>query len=117
MNHPLRKPFLHPEYLRGANLRYCLLTLLSDSVRPRTITELRVDLERLGLNVGGSDPNKVIADVLRYELGLGRVRRTGRGRYESGFRPNTTVRRHRARLRDLVAKSIENRKSEQDFSL
>jgi hypothetical protein len=38
-------------------------------------------------------------------LRLGRVRRTGRGRYESRYRPNTTVRRHRARLQDLVAKA------------
>ncbi len=117
MNNPYRRPYLHPEDLRGANLRYCLLTLLSESGRPHSIAELRATLEGLGLTVGGSDPNKVISDVLRYELGLGRVRRTERGRYESRFRPNTTVRRHRARLKDLVAKARESRKRADRLSL
>ena len=94
MNYSPRAPYLRPHDLRGANLRYCLLTLLSEARSPRSIAELRAALEQLGLTVGGSDPNKVISDVLRYELRLGRVRRTGRGRYESRYRPNTTVRRH-----------------------
>ena len=105
MNYSPRAPYLWPDDLRGANLRYCLLTLLFQAECPRSIAELRAALEQLGLTVGGADPNKVIADVLRYELRLGRVRRTGRGRYESRYRPNTTVRRHRARLQDLVAKA------------
>jgi len=105
MNYSPRAPYLKPHDLRGANLRYCLLTLLYQAGSPRSIAELRTALEHVGLTVGGTDPNKVISDVLRYELRLGRVQRTERGRYESRYRPNTTVRRHRARLQDLVAKA------------
>ncbi|CAB4734194.1 unannotated protein [freshwater metagenome] len=112
-----RRPlFLYPESLCGANLRYCLLTLLHQEGKPRKIAELRAALEQLGLTVGGADPNKVISDVLRYELRLGRVARTGRGQYESRYRPNTTVRRHRARLQALVAKARLNAKSAGGFS-
>ncbi|MEI7885992.1 MAG: hypothetical protein WCJ04_01270 [Actinomycetes bacterium] len=113
----VRPLYLHPEYLCGANLRYCLLTLLDQRGRPCKIAELRAALEQLGLTVGGADPNKVIADVLRYELRLGRVARTGRGQYESRYRPNTTVRRHRLRLQALVAKARSNANSTGGFSL
>ncbi len=92
---------LKPHDLRGKNLRYSLLTLLWRH-GPATIGELRSQLESLGLRVGGRDPNKTIGDVLRWEVSKGRVRRLSRARYEALPRPDTTTRRHRDRLRDLV---------------
>ena len=96
--------WLQPHNLRGANLRYSLLTLL-DERGPSTIAELRRELERRGLRVGGRDPAKTIADVLRYECSIGRVRRVGRGSYRAMPRPETTSRRHRDRLRDLTSEA------------
>jgi hypothetical protein len=96
---------LRPHDLRGRNLRYCLLTVLADAREPCTIAALLGRLDRLGLRVGGTDPHKVVSDALRYEDRLGRVRRVRRGVYASGYRPDTTVRRHRDRLRDLIAVS------------
>ncbi len=95
---------LRPHDLRGKNLRYSLLTLLWRH-GPATIAELRGRLESLGLVVGGRDPNKTIGDVLCWELEKGRVRRLSRGRYAALPRPDTTTRRHRDRLRDLVAEA------------
>ena len=95
---------LRPHDLRGKNLRYSLLTLLWRH-GPATIAELRARLESLGLVVGGRDPNKTISDVLCWELKKGRVRRLSRGRYAALRRPDTTTRRHRDRLRDLVAEA------------
>ncbi len=92
---------LRPHDLRGKNLRYSLLTLLWQH-GPATIPELRGRLESLGLVIGGRDPNKTIGDVLRWEFKKGRVIRLERGRYAALPRPDTTTRRHRDRLRDLV---------------
>ena len=92
---------LRPHDLRGKNLRYSLLTLLWYH-GPATIAELRARLESLGLVVGGRDPNKTIGDVLRDEVTTGRVQRVSRGCYAALQRPDTTTRRHRDRLRDLV---------------
>lgn len=103
--------WLRPHDLRGANLRYCLLTLMDNAGRPCSIGELRRSLEALGLVVGGRDPAKTIADVLRYECQIGRVRRTARGRYQVNRRPDTTLRRHRDRLRDLVHEGARRRAS------
>jgi hypothetical protein len=103
---------LQPDQLRGANLRYSLLTLLAEAGEPLTIGELRRELERRGLSVGGRDPAKTIADVLRYEHSLGRVMRVGRGRYLTVPRPDTTERRHRDRLRDLVDEGGRRRGAE-----
>ena len=101
--------WLRSDDLRGANLRYCLLTLMADSGRPCSIADLRARLEQRGLAVGGRDPSKTIADVLRYECRSGRVRRTARGWYQVGHRPDTTARRHRDRLRDLMQEGIRRR--------
>jgi hypothetical protein len=101
---------LRPHDLRGADLRFSLLTLLHRARRPCSIPELHGDLLELGLVVGGADPAKTISDVLRHETRKGRVRRVRRGWYEEGRpRPDTTVRRHRDRLGDLVAKAAEQR--------
>ena len=100
--------WLEPHDLRGKNLRFALLTVLAEQ-GPGSITELRQRLERLGLVVGGANPAKTIGDVLRYECIKGRVSREGRGRYRAGFRPETTRRRHRDRLRDLVREGDRRR--------
>ncbi len=100
--------WLEPHDLRGKNLRFALLTVLAEQ-GPGSISELRCRLERLGLVVGGANPAKTIGDVLRYECIKGRVSREGRGRYRAGFRPETTRRRHRDRLRDLVREGDRRR--------
>jgi hypothetical protein len=92
---------LRPDDLRGADLRFSLLTLLHDSGRSCSIPELRDMLSRRGLVVGGPDPAKTIGDVMRLEVKKGRVHRVERGRYRSLPRPDTTTRRHRSRLIDL----------------
>ena len=98
------RAWLQPHDLRGRNLRYSLLTILHDAARPMRIAELIRELERLGLVVGGRDPHKTVGDVLRYEVGLGRVRRVARGTYRIGeIRPATTAYAHRRRFQDLVA--------------
>lgn len=88
--------------LRGANLRYSLLTVLHQQASTMSIAELIEALETMGLTVGGPVPNKTVSDVLRSELRNGRVRRVRRGHYASLPRPDTTTRRHRDRLRRLV---------------
>lgn len=100
--------WLRPDDLRGASLRYALLTLLAD-LGPSTIKELLEQLERRGLRVGGRDPAKTVADVLRYECRKGRARRVDRGRYRALTRPDTTRRRHRARLVDLMGEAERRR--------
>ena len=96
--------WLQPHDLRGRNLRYSLLTVLHDAARPMRIAELIAELQRLGLVIGGRDPHKTVGDVLRYEVGRGRIRRVERGVYRIGeIRPAPTVYRHRRRLQDLVA--------------
>lgn len=93
---------LQPHDLWGRNLRYALLTLLEQAGRPCSISELIEQLEALGLVLRGTNQPKTIGDALRWEVTKGRVRRTARGTYESGFRPPSTARKHRERLRDLV---------------
>jgi len=100
--------WLEPHDLRGKNLRYALLTVLAEQ-GPGSIAELRRRLERLGLVIGGEDPAKTVSDVLRYECAKGRVSREARGRYRAGIRPDTTRRRHRDRLRDLVQEGDRRR--------
>ena len=102
--------WLRPDDLRGASLRYSLLTLLEE-LGPCSIGELLWHLELRGLRVGGRDPSKTVADVLRYECAKGRARRVGRGRYRALRRPETTRRRHRARLLDLMEEASRRRLS------
>ena len=97
---------LRPDDLWGRNLRFSLLTLLWQQGRPCSISELIGALGRLGLTVRG-DPPKTVGDALRYEVELGRVRRVRRGQYQVLERPPTTVRRHRDRLRALLAVAAE----------
>jgi hypothetical protein len=92
---------LRPHHLRGADLRFSLLTLLHQANRPCAITELHEQLTRRGLVVAGADPAKTIADVLRLEVAKGRAERVRRGWYRALPRPDTTTRRHRDRLLDL----------------
>ena len=92
---------LRPDDLRGADLRFSLLTLLHDAGRPCNVRELLDALSRRGLVVGGTHPAKTISDVLRHEVAKGRAVRVRRGWYRALPRPDTTTRRHRYRLIDL----------------
>ena len=94
---------LRPHHLRGADLRFSLLTLLHQSGRPCAIPELHEQLTRRGLVVAGADLAKTISDVLRLEVAKRRVERVRRGWYRALPRPDTTTRRHRDRLADLEA--------------
>ncbi len=96
---------LRPHDLRGADLRFALLTLLHRAGAERSIAQLLAELTRLGLTVGGENPAKTVSDVLRCEVGKGRVLRVRRGLYRSVPRPDTTTRRHRDRLIDLANKA------------
>jgi len=100
---------LRPHDLRGADLRFSLLTLLHQSGRPCSIPELLDQLQSRGLVVGGRNPAKMVSDALRHEVRRGRVRRIQRGWYEGLPRPDTTTRRHRDRLSDLVEKAASHR--------
>ena len=58
----------------------------------------RVDLEADGFSLG-PQPNKVVADAIRWEVRRGRVLRLRRGTYVGGVVPHTSEFRMRARLR------------------
>jgi hypothetical protein len=90
MNEPLQ--------LRGTELRYAL-TMHLFAHGPATIAELADALARHGFAVGGRT-SKSISDALRWEMGHGRVRRLGRGRYGPGWIPRGT--QHRIHKRVLA---------------
>jgi hypothetical protein len=74
--------------LSGIELRYALTMALA-VCGPLTIVELAEELDRKGFSVNGR-PSKAISDALRWEVRHGRVRRSGRGRYRSGYIPRST---------------------------
>jgi hypothetical protein len=88
MNEPLR--------LRGIELRYAL-TMHLFGHGPATLAELADALAWHGFAVGGR-ASKTLSDALRWEMGYGRVRRLGRGRYGPGWMPRGTEHRIRKRL-------------------
>ena len=71
--------------LRGIELRY-VLTMHLSLHGPASIAELADALAWHGFTVGGRE-SKSISDALRWEMGYGRVRRLGRGRYGPGGMP------------------------------
>ena len=74
--------------LRGIELRYVLTaTVAKQGVM--SVEDLSYELARLGFSVVGR-PSKVISDALRWEVGLGRVTRCGRGSYGPGAMPRST---------------------------
>jgi hypothetical protein len=100
---PLMK---EPLQLRGIELRY-VLTMHLSSHGPASITELVDMLAWHGFAVAGR-ASKSISDALRWEMGYGRVRRLGRGRYGPGYLPRGTEHRIHKRvmaLRDRASRS------------
>jgi hypothetical protein len=85
--------------LRGIELRYVLTWHLALH-RPATIPELIDALDWHGFCVSGRT-SKAISDALRWEMGRGRVRRIGRGRYGPSDMPRGTEYRIRQRVLDL----------------
>ncbi len=77
--------------LRGIELRYVLTMHLSIH-GAASISELANALTWHGFTVGGRE-SKSISDALRWEMGYGRVRRLGRGRYGPGWMPRGTEHR------------------------
>ena len=77
--------------LRGIELRY-VLTMALAVCGPKSVVELAAELDRQGFSVDGR-PSKAISDALRWEVAHGRVRRSGRGQYRSGYIPRSTEHR------------------------
>lgn len=88
-----------PLQLRGTELRY-VLTMHLFIHGPATVAELADALAWHGFAAGGR-ASKSISDALRSEIGHGRVRRLGRGRYGPGWMPRGTEHRIHKRVQSL----------------
>ncbi len=84
--------------LGGLLLRYEICLLLHDGRRALTVAELVRRIEADGFSLG-PQPNKVVADAIRWEVRRGRVVKLRRGTYAGGSVPHTSEFRMRARLR------------------
>ena len=92
--------------LRGIELRYVLTHYLLHH-GTCSIGELAAELESRGFCVQGR-PSKAISDALRWERGLGRVFRRGRGRYgPAALLPRSTEYRIHQRVMTLRAAAAE----------
>ena len=71
------------EPISGLTLRRALFAVLLDADQPVTVAEVVGALHAAGVTVSRTSkpPNKVIADMLAYQVRAGRVRRTGRAAY------------------------------------
>jgi hypothetical protein len=87
--------------LKGIELRYVLTMHLSQH-GPATITEMIDALDWHGFCVRGR-ASKAVSDALRWEIGRGRVRRLGRGRYGPASIPRSTEYRIHQRVLSLRA--------------
>ena len=87
--------------LQGIELRY-VLTLHLAVHGPATVTEMINMLGWHGFCVRGR-ASKTVSDALRWEIGRGRVRRLGRGRYGPGYTPRATEYRIHQRVLALRA--------------
>jgi hypothetical protein len=77
--------------LSGKLLRYAVTLTLLRSLRPVWVDEIVEAIEERGHRIAGR-PGKTVSDALRWEIGRGRARRVGRGRYEAGHVPESTRR-------------------------
>jgi hypothetical protein len=102
---PLMKERLQ---LRGIELRY-VLTMHLCLHGPAGIAELVDALAWHGFAVAGR-ASKSISDALRWEMGYGRVRRLGRGRYGPGYIPRGTE--HRIHKRVMALRHMASCRSE-----
>jgi hypothetical protein len=87
--------------LKGIELRYVLTMHLSQH-GPATISEMIDALDRHGFCVRDR-ASKAVSDALRWEIGRGRVRRLGRGRYGPASIPRSTEYRIHQRVLSLRA--------------
>jgi hypothetical protein len=104
--------------LRGIELRYAL-TMHLCLHGPASITELVDALAWHGFAVSGR-ASKSISDALRWEMGYGRVRRIGRGRYGPGDVPRGTEHRIHKRvmaLRHIAQLSLRGGQNESRLEL
>ncbi len=71
------------EPISGLMLRRALFAVLLDARRALTIAEVVEALRVAGVTVSQTNkpPNKIIADMLAYQVRAGRVTRTGRATY------------------------------------
>jgi len=97
--------------LRGTELRYVLTWQLALH-GPATIAEMIDALEWHGFCVKGR-ASKVISDALRWEIGRGRVRRLGRGKYGPAGMPRSTEYRIHQRVLVLRDKARLSRQGGQ----
>jgi GNAT superfamily N-acetyltransferase len=90
-------------------LRYLACLALRDAERALTLPELIAEVERPGWRIAGQ-PNKTLADALRWDVRSGRVARVGRGRYAIDRVPKSTIwwmRKETARIRsELFAPTL-----------
>ena len=91
--------------LTGRPLRHAALLVLWHAAHPLTVGEVLSAIEAYGLEVGGANPGKSLADALGHECLRGRASRVGRGVYAIGYLPTTTRRRIRARIARLASAS------------
>ncbi|OBH09241.1 MULTISPECIES: hypothetical protein [unclassified Mycobacterium] len=85
--------------LQGIELRYVLTMHLAHN-GPATIGQMIEALNKQGFRIRGR-ASKVISDALRWEMGRGRVRRMGRGRYGPRSMPRSTEYRIHQRVLSL----------------
>ena len=91
MDAPPLSPPSPPRVLRATELRYVLTRILQLN-GPSSVADVVAELHRWGFIVAGR-PSKTVSDALRWEIGRGRVFRTGRGRYRAGWAPRSTEHR------------------------
>lgn len=73
----------------GLPLRYLACISLRQTRRPMSVGELVAAIQTGGWDLG-DQPNKLIADALRWEVRKGRVVKVGRGSYRYGRMPRST---------------------------
>jgi hypothetical protein len=70
------------EPIFGLTLRRALFAILLDAGRAITVADVVAALHAAGVTVYGAKPvNKVVADMLAYQVRAGRVTRTARATY------------------------------------
>lgn len=65
--------------LYGRALRHAALAVLLGAASPTSVAGVLAGIERMGRRVDAPYPAKALADALRYEVRMGRVRRVSRG--------------------------------------
>ncbi len=81
---------VHPLTVGSYELRYLAVAELVTAARPLTAIELAERIERRGVTIHGSMPNKAVADALRWEIRKGRVKKPARGIFTVGTMPKST---------------------------